>query len=49
MPGMGHEKADIIFAALPSHLDFVARILRKLGYRVFYLALSHPGQSAQAE
>ena len=49
MAGASSERADIIFAALPTYFDFLARILKRLGYRVFYLGLLSPGQSAQAE
>ena len=49
MAGTSSERADIIFATLPAYLDFLARMLKRFGCRVFYLSLLSPGQSVQAE
>ena len=44
-----NEKVDIIFASLPGYLDFLAWIFKKIGYNVFCLNLSGPGQTAETE
>ena len=49
MSGASSARADIIFATLPAYLDFLSRILKGVGSRVFYLSLLSPGQSVQAE
>ncbi len=49
MAGVSSERADVIFATLPAYLDFLARILKAVGRRVFYLSLLSPGQFVQAE
>ena len=49
MASASNGKADIIFASLPGYLDFLAWIFKKIGYNVFYLNLSGPGQTAQTE
>jgi hypothetical protein len=41
---------DIIFAKLPKYLDPLSIVIRKLGYRIYYLELAHNlGDSKKAE
>lgn len=49
MVSVDDKKSDIIFSSLPAYLDFLARIFRKCGHRVFYLRLFGPVQSVQDE